>query len=119
MRESGCRKTRNAPVQRAQEHEGVYSSGASCASYVRQPTKPPYYVHKNPARHRTEVLHNLVSQAPLVEPDLPPRLHHGCLSSRVRYLQAQAQGLVLRSGEPLGGFRLQGRKLPHYPGQVA
>ena len=55
---------------------------------------------------------NPASQAPLVKPDLAPRLYHGRLNSRMRNLQAQAQGLVLRTGEPLGGVRLQGRELP-------
>ncbi len=59
------------------------------------------------------------SQASLVEPYPPSRLHYRSLRRGVRDLQAKLQGLVLWPGEPLGGVRLQGRQLPHYPGQVA
>jgi hypothetical protein len=59
------------------------------------------------------------SHVPLVKPDPTPGVHHRRLSRCVRDLQAEAQGLVLRPGEPLGGVRFQGSQLPHYTRNVA
>ena len=48
-----------------------------------------------------------------------PRLHQRRLSCRMRSLQAEPQGGVLRAGKPVGSVSLQRRELSDQPREVA